>query len=85
MSGASKEIIKFIGEVALNILEGHLPLSRHYKKTLSKHADVIRSVASVSIKPHQRKKLCVTSPDIIGLMLKAVYRHLIPVIKSKWS
>lgn len=84
LSGCSNDIIKFIGEVALNILEGHLPISRHYKKKLSTHADVIRSVGSRGVKPFQRKKFCISNPDVITYMLKATWKHLYPLIKHKW-
>lgn len=80
---ADAKFINLLGEIALNTLKGILPISRHYKKKLVNHSDIIRKIGSNLTKPNQRKKLITTNPDTVALMLKAVFTHLIPVIRTK--
>lgn len=68
--------IEFLGEIALNILGGVLPLSFHFKNKLQPHAWFIREIGSKRVKHKTRRKLCIKNLQILNLMLKAVTSHL---------
>ena len=76
LKGASDNFIDFLGEIALNVLKGVLPLSSYYKKKLNDHAPFIRDIASAGVKRDKRRKLCVKYTSILTLLLKAVYINL---------
>lgn len=74
------KLIKIIGEIALNLLRGNLPLSYYYKKKLEPHVDIIRRIGSEKVKGRQRKQLCSTHPNIVALLIKSVLNHVIATL-----
>lgn len=70
------DFITFLGEMALNILEGVIPLSKHFKRKLQPHAAFIRNLGSKRLKATSRRRLCVTKSELIVSILKAVHSDL---------
>lgn len=77
---ASEEFIKFIGDVALNVLKEVIQLSGYYLNKLDEHFEVIRKIGSKKVKSKARKRLCIKHTNVVFLLLKAVY---IQLFKSK--
>lgn len=76
-------LIKFLSEVAMNILSGSLTVSKHYKKLLSHHAALIRKLGRQSGPSSvERRQMCASNADVISLMITATQQHIIPLIKS---
>jgi len=74
---AGDEFIIFLGEIALNILEEVIPLSKYFKKKLRSHAQFIRDLgAKKKVKIEHRRRLCVRNSSTIVLMLKAAHSEL---------
>ena len=57
IKGATTEQINTISEVALNILQGNVPLKSHHKKKLNKHKKSLRALASKGVSVNKRKKI----------------------------
>ena len=57
IKGATTEQINTISEVALNILQGNVPLKPHHKKKLNKHKTSLRALASKGVSVEKRKKI----------------------------
>lgn len=76
------ELIKIIGETALNVLNGNLPLTHHYKTKVQKYAAVIRQLGSREVKAPARRALCHKNPNAVSAMLKPVLQDLIAVLKA---
>lgn len=71
LKGCSDDVITFIGETALNLLNQVIPLSTHFKSKLQDHAWFIRSIGSKRVKVNARRKLCVKHSEIVGLLMRA--------------
>jgi hypothetical protein len=69
--------IHFIGEVALNVLQGSVPISSYYKRKLKKSADFIRSLASKSVKSDTRRRIILKQIATVLILVKAIKKHLI--------
>jgi hypothetical protein len=72
-----KELIKFIGQVALNLLKENIVLSDYYKSRLAANSGIIRSIGSRRVKERFRRKLCVQNHDVVTLLLKACYDDIL--------
>jgi cystathionine beta-lyase family protein involved in aluminum resistance len=69
--------IQFIGEVALNVINGNVSISKHYKSKLKKHAHFIRSLASKSVKSDTRRRIILKQIETVVTLVKAIKEHLI--------
>jgi hypothetical protein len=76
LKSCDKEFIQFIGQVALNILQSVVPLSKHYKTKLKRQADVIRALGSKRITHVKRRKLCLSNDNLVVEILKAGYKYI---------
>lgn len=76
LRAADPDFIQYVGEVALNILEGVVPLSPYFKRKLKPHAQVIRSLGSSRVKQVTRRKLCVKHTALVARMLTAALPYL---------
>lgn len=74
----SSEQLKAIGEIALNILHGVIPLTAYQKKVLSRYKDAIRLIGHKS-KSQKRKKTALVK-NIKGL--EALLKSVEPLLKS---
>ena len=66
IKGATTEQINTISEVALNILQGNIPLKEHHKKKLNKHKKSLRALASKGASVKKRKKIINQHGGMIG-------------------
>ena len=76
LNACNDEVITFIGEIVLNLLNETIPLSPHFKSKLRDHASFIRSIGSKRVKVQGRRRLCVKHSDIVGSLLRAVSSEL---------
>lgn len=65
------DLIKFIGEIALNLLQEVIPLTPYFKSKLTDYAWFIRLLGSKRIKARKRRQLCVRHSHLVGLLLRA--------------
>jgi hypothetical protein len=75
------EFIKFIGEVAINLLKENITVSEYYKFRLASDSSVIRSLGSRKVKQKYRRKLCIRNYNIVSRLLKACYDDIIAQLK----
>lgn len=76
-------LVKFLSEIAMNILSGSVTLSKHYKKLLSHHAAVIRGLGKRGGQAiTERRHLCIANIDVVSLMITAAQEHIVPLIES---
>lgn len=73
---ANSNFIKFVGEVAVNILLENIKVTDHFLNKLRHYSKVIRDLGSKRIKHKRRQKLCVENHRVVQLMLKASISHL---------
>jgi len=76
LRSCNDDMIKLIGETALNLLHEVIPLSPHFKSKLLDHAQVIRAIGSKRVKGPRRRQLCIRHSNIVGLLLKAASSEL---------
>ena len=76
LKAATSNFIKFVGEVAINILLENIKVTDHFLNKLRPHSKVIRDLGSKRIGQKRRQKLCVENPRVVQLMLKAAISHL---------
>jgi len=76
LRSCSDQMIKLIGETALNVLHEVISLSPHFKNKLQTHAHVIRSIGSKRVKWSGRRQLCIRHSEIVGLLLRAASDEL---------
>lgn len=74
----STEQLKTIGEIALNILHGVLPLSANQKKALSRYRNAIRLIGQKGASQRRKKSTLVKNIKVVELLLKSVE----PLMKS---
>ena len=82
IKGATNEQINTISEVALNILQGNIPLKEHHKKKLNKHKKSLRALASKGISVKKRKKIINQHGGMIGAAASAVGEYTYDNIKK---
>jgi len=74
----NSEQLKAIGEIALNILHGIIPLTSPQKKVLSRYRDAIRSIAHKQHSLKREKTTLVKHIKALEVLLKSVG----PLLKS---
>lgn len=72
------EQLRAIGEIALNILHGVIPLSSSQKKGLSRYRSVIRLIGQKNVSRRRKKVALLKNTKALELLLKAVE----PLLKS---
>ena len=82
IKGATTEQINTISEVALNILQGNIPLKEHHKKKLNKHKKSLRALASKGVSVKKRKKIINQHGGMIGAAASAVGEYTYDNIKK---
>jgi len=76
LKSCDDDMIKLIGETALNLLHEVIPLTPHFKSKLLDHAHVIRSIGSKRVKGSGRRQLCIRHSKIVALLLRAASGEL---------
>jgi hypothetical protein len=71
------ELINFIGEVSINLLQENISVSEYYKNRLGRDSSIIRSLGSRKVKHRYRRQLCVKHHEIVCLMLRACYEDIL--------
>ena len=79
---SSEAFIKFIGDIALNILNEVIHLSVHFLNKLDEHFSAIRKIGAQRVKARTRRKLCVKNYNAVALLLKASYNYLFTGVKK---
>ena len=82
IKGATTEQINTISEVALNILQGNVPLKAHHKKKLNKHKKSLRALASKGVSVQKRKKIINQHGGMIGAAASALGEYTYDNIKK---
>ena len=82
IKGATTEQINTISEVALNILQGNVPLKEHHKKKLNKHKKSLRALASKGVSVQKRKKIINQHGGMIGAAASALGEYTYDNIKK---
>ena len=82
IKGATTEQINTISEVALNILQGNVPLKEHHKKKLYQHKKSLRALASKGVSVKQRKKIINQHGGMIGAAASALGEYTYGNIKK---
>ena len=82
IKGATSEQINTISEVALNILQGNIPLKEHHKKKLNQHKKSLRGLASKGVSVKKRKKIINQHGGMIGAAASAVGEYTYDNIKK---
>ena len=82
IKGATTEQINTISEVALNILQGNVPLKGHHKKKLNKHKKSLRALASKGVSVTKRKKIINQHGGMIGAAASALGEYTYDNIKK---
>ena len=82
IKGATTEQINTISEVALNILQGNIPLKEHHKKKLNQHKKSLRGLASKGVSVKKRKKIINQHGGMIGAAASAVGEYTYDNIKK---
>ena len=82
IKGATNEQINTISEVALNILQGNIPLKEHHKKKLNKHKKSLRGLASKGVSVKKRKKILNQHGGMIGAAASALGENTYDNIKK---
>ena len=82
IKGATTEQINTMSEVALNILQGNVPLKSHHKKKLNKHKKSLRALASKGVSVQKRKKIINQHGGMIGAAASALGEYTYDNIKK---
>ena len=82
IKGATTEQINTISEVALNILQGNIPLKEHHKKKLNQHKKSLRALASKGVSAKKRKKIINQHGGMIGAAASALGEYTYGNIKK---
>ena len=82
IKNATPEQINTISEVALNILQGNIPLKEHHKKKLNKHKKSLRALASKGVSVKNRKKIINQHGGMIGAAASALGEYTYDNIKK---
>ena len=82
IKGATTEQINTISEVALNILQGNVPLKSHHKKKLNKHKKSLRALASKGVSVNKRKKIINQHGGMVAAAASALAEYTYGNIKK---
>lgn len=74
----SSEQLKAIGEIALNILEGVIPLRPSQKGVLSRYKNAIRLIGQKSVSDKRKKATLLKNSKVLGILINTVT----PLLKS---
>ena len=78
LSTLSEEQLKALGEIALNVLYGVIPITRHHKNQLSSYSNKLDIIGNSSVSAKKRKSLITKNPAAILSLLTAAR----PVLKT---
>ena len=82
IKGATSEQINTISEVALNILQGNIPLKEHHKKKLNKHKKSLRGLASKGVSVKKRKKILNQHGGMLGVAASALGEYSFDTVQK---
>jgi len=64
------EQLRALSQIALNVLQGNVPITESYKKKLKRYKDVIRSLASRQISKARKRKTLLKHHSVVPLFIK---------------
>ena len=73
---SSEDQINAISELALNILQGRLDLTKHYKSLLVKEAGIIRKLSNKENGPKTRKAAAIRNLTTVSTLLAVCLNQL---------
>lgn len=76
ISTSTDKQLNIISEMSLNVLQGNIVLSKHYKKLLLKDADFIRELGDRGIGSKKRRSLAISHIKTISVLLAACLKHI---------
>jgi len=59
-----------LSQIAVNILQGNIPITEDYKKKLRRYRDVIRSIASKQVGRARKKQTLLRFHTVIPLLIR---------------
>ena len=80
---ADKDLVVCLGECALNVLKGRVPLTPSQKKKLSRHKTHLRALANKKTTHAKRKRLLIQKGGFLGSLLVPILSTLGGLLFSK--
>ena len=80
---ATHDQLKTLSEIALNILEGNVPLSERQKKKLAPYKNVVRLLARKNVPLREKQVAMQKGAGILPLLASAVIPALIELFRSR--
>ena len=62
--------LRALSQIALNVLQGNVPITDSYKKKLKRYKDVIRSLASRQISKARKRRALLKFHTVVPLLIK---------------
>ena len=76
ISTSTEEQLNIISELALNLLQYRIKLSKYYKNLLVKDADFIRMLANRGVGSQKRRNLVLNNIKATSVLLKVCLKHI---------
>lgn len=76
LSTSTEEQLNVISELALNVLQYRIKLSKYYKTLLAKDADFIRTLANRSVGSQKRRNLVLNNIKTTSVLLKVCLKRI---------
>lgn len=83
LRNASTDLISSIGEIALNILKGRIPLKKRQKNILKKWRKAIRKLSDKTLSIKKKKSIVNQSGGFIGALLGFAIPLITSLLTSK--
>lgn len=80
---ADTQLIRYICECALNVLQGNVPLKKVHKSRLKKHANVLRKLIKPTTGFSTKKKIIVQQGGFLPALLAPIIGTILTNLVSK--
>lgn len=80
---ADAQLVRYICECALNVLQGNIPLTKGHKSRLRKHADILRKLANSTDNFAKKKKIIVQRGGFLPVLLAPLIGTILSNLSSK--
>lgn len=77
LKASSSEVIKTLGEIALNTLNGNSKITKHCKRKLKKYKRELRKIACSKLKLSSKRKILVQKGGFLPVLIGSVLSGLI--------
>jgi hypothetical protein len=80
---ADTQLIRYICECALNVLQGNIPLTKEHKSRLRKHTNILRKLANSTDNFSAKKKIIVQRGGFLPVLLAPLIGTILSNLISK--